>query len=61
MNFEKRSREYREFIEDYLKNIYTGFRVEPQTTLFDAMEYSLLAGCAAQIGKMPPPSPLQLK
>lgn len=44
MNFEERSREYREFIEDYLKNIYTGFREEPQTTLFEAMEYSLLAG-----------------
>jgi len=44
MNFEQRSREYREFIDDYLKNIYAGFRNEPQTSLFDAMEYSLLAG-----------------
>jgi len=44
MNFEQRSREYREFMEQYLKNIYTEFRKEPQTPLFDAMEYSLLAG-----------------
>ena len=44
MTFEERSREYREFIEEYLKNIYPQFRCEPQTELFDAMEYSLLAG-----------------
>ena len=44
MNFEQRSREYREYIEQYLKTIYTEFRKEPQTPLFDAMEYSLLAG-----------------
>ena len=44
MIFEERSREYREFIEGYLKNIYPQFRGEPQNELFDAMEYSLLAG-----------------
>lgn len=44
MTFEERSREYREFIENYLKNIYPSFREEPQSELFDAMEYSLLAG-----------------
>ena len=44
MSFEERSREYREFIENYLKNIYPQFRGEPQAELFDAMEYSLLAG-----------------
>ena len=44
MNFENRTREYREFIEQYLKNIYKEFCKEPQTPLFDAMEYSLLAG-----------------
>ena len=44
MTFEDRSREYREFIEHYLKNIYPQFRGEPQAELFDAMEYSLLAG-----------------
>lgn len=44
MNFEQRSREYREFIEAYLKNVYAGFRKEPQQPLFEAIEYSLLAG-----------------
>ena len=44
MTFEERSREYREFTEEYLKNIYPQFRSEPQSQLFDAMEYSLLAG-----------------
>jgi len=44
MNFENRSREYREFIESYLKDIYTRFHGEPQKPLFEAMEYSLLAG-----------------
>ena len=44
MNFEDRSREYREYIENYLKNIYTDFRREPQKPLFEAVEYSLLAG-----------------
>lgn len=44
MNFEQRSREYREFIDDYLRSIYADFRNEPQTSLFEAMEYSLLAG-----------------
>ncbi len=43
MTFEERSREYREFTEEYLKNIYPQFRSEPQGQLFDAMEYSLLA------------------
>ena len=44
MTFEERSREYREFMESYLENIYPKFRSEPQAQLFDAMEYSLLAG-----------------
>ena len=44
MNFENRSREYREFIEDYLENIYSNFKTEPQKPLFESMEYSLLAG-----------------
>ena len=44
MKNELRTKEYREFIEDYLGNIYPEFRSEPQTLLFDAMEYSLLAG-----------------
>ena len=45
MNFEERSREYREFVENYLKDIYREFRCsEPQKPLFESMEYSLLAG-----------------
>ena len=41
---EQRSAQYRAFIEDYLKNIYQEFKDEPQESLFEAMEYSLLAG-----------------
>ena len=44
MRMDERSREYRDFMENYLKSIYHEFRSEPQTLLFDAMEYSLLAG-----------------
>lgn len=45
MNLEERSREYREFIEDYLKNRYAEAKTtEPQKPLYEAMEYSLLAG-----------------
>ena len=44
MNFEQRSREYREFVEAYLKDIYGKFAAEPQKPLFEAIEYSLLAG-----------------
>ena len=44
MMLEERSREYRTFMEQYLRDLYPQFRSEPQQTLFDAMEYSLLAG-----------------
>lgn len=44
MNLERQIQEYRDYTENYLKNIYGKFRKEPQTLLFDAMEYSLLAG-----------------
>ena len=44
MKNEIRTKEYREYIEHYLGNIYPEFRTEPQTLLFDSMEYSLLAG-----------------
>ncbi len=44
MNFESCSQEYREFIEGYLQQMYVKFAKEPQKPLFDAMEYSLLAG-----------------
>ena len=35
---------YREYIESYLKDWYARFHDEPQKQLFEAMEYSLLAG-----------------
>ena len=35
---------YREYIENYLKDWYSRFHDEPQKELFEAMEYSLLAG-----------------
>lgn len=44
MKFDDRSREYREYIEAYLKDFYSEFHKEPQKPLFEAMEYSLLAG-----------------
>lgn len=44
MSFEKRSEEYRAFVEQYLKDFYARFHKEPQKPLFEAMEYSLLAG-----------------
>lgn len=44
MNFEERSREYREYIQNYLRDFYAQFHSEPQKPLFEAMEYSLLAG-----------------
>lgn len=45
MKLEEMSREYREFTETYLAGIYKKFmESEPQKPLFEAMEYSLLAG-----------------
>ena len=44
MNFENRSKEYREFIEEYLSMIYRKYALHPQKPLFEAVEYSLLAG-----------------
>lgn len=44
MNFDQRSKEYREYIEQYLSDFYSRFHNEPQQPLFEAMEYSLLAG-----------------
>ena len=44
MSLEERSREYREYIESYLKDFYAQWHTEPQKPLFEAMEYSLLAG-----------------
>ncbi len=44
MKAEERSREYREYIENYLRDWYAQFRDEPQKQLYEAMQYSLLAG-----------------
>lgn len=44
LNFEERSSIYREYIESYLKKFYLNFHNQPQTQLFEAIEYSLLAG-----------------
>ena len=42
--FEHRSREYREYIEQYLAKINQENANQPQKLLFEAMDYSLLAG-----------------
>ena len=39
-----RSVQYKDYIETYLKNFYRELHDLPQNALFDAMEYSLLAG-----------------
>ena len=44
MNKDLRTSEYREYIEKYLSDWYARFHDLPQKELFDAMEYSLLAG-----------------
>ena len=44
MNFDAQYRQYREYAENYLTQWYERFHDEPQKHLFEAMEYSLLAG-----------------
>ncbi len=45
MHFETQSREYRAFIEDYMYSLYAEMKAaQPQKPLYEAMEYSLLAG-----------------
>ncbi len=44
MNLEKQCREYREYVEGYLKEHYDALNDQPQKLLFDAMRYSLMAG-----------------
>lgn len=44
MNFDQRSREYREYTEKFLTDYYARFANEPQKILFESMQYSLLAG-----------------
>ena len=43
-SFEERDRLYREKIEQYLKGIYAPFQSQPQKLIFEAANYSLLAG-----------------
>lgn len=42
--FDNRNQEYRECVESFLEEWYDRFRTEPQKSLFEAMQYSLLAG-----------------
>lgn len=44
MNLEEQCREYREYVEVYLKEHYEALADQPQQLLFDAMQYSLMAG-----------------
>ena len=44
MKVNEQTAQYREYIEGFLKDWYARFHGEPQKELFDAMEYSLLAG-----------------
>ena len=44
MNSDSRWAEYAAYIENYLRRYYEGFHSEPQKPLFEAMEYSLMAG-----------------
>ena len=43
-NFDLLNKAYRDYIEEYLGNLYAEFKDLPQKQLFEAMEYSLLAG-----------------
>ena len=44
MNFDQISSQYREYVQTFLTDWYARFHNEPQKQLFEAMEYSLLAG-----------------
>lgn len=44
MKFEEKTQAYREMIESYLASIYAPFADEPQKPIFEAANYSLLAG-----------------
>ena len=43
MNFEERTKLYKDHVESALKAFYTPGHLEPQKVLFESMEYSLLA------------------
>ena len=44
MKNEQRTKLYKDYAENFLTQWYSRFHSEPQTKLFEAMEYSLLAG-----------------
>jgi len=44
MNFDARNQLYRNHVQEFLHNWYARFENEPQKLLFEAMQYSLLAG-----------------
>lgn len=44
MNLEDRSREYREYLEKYLKDYFAKQSDQPQKLLYESMDYSLMAG-----------------
>ena len=44
MSHENRTAQYRQCVEDFFQGWYSRFQDEPQKKLFDAMQYSLLAG-----------------
>ena len=44
MSFDQMSVQYREYVQNFLREWYGRFHDEPQKQLFEAMEYSLLAG-----------------
>ncbi|MBO7253117.1 MAG: polyprenyl synthetase family protein [Oscillospiraceae bacterium] len=44
MNPELLSKAYREYIESYLEEMFDDYKDQPQKLLFEAMQYSLLAG-----------------
>ena len=44
MNLDLLTQAYRSYIESYLSELYEDFHDAPQKSLFEAMEYSLLAG-----------------
>ena len=44
MSSDNRWTEYKDYIEDYLRRFYGECHSEPQKPLFEAMEYSLMAG-----------------
>ena len=44
MSLDERTAQYREYVQAFLTNWYARFHTEPQKKLFEAMEYSLLAG-----------------